>query len=297
MHLGVLKSFTSSALVCLVEADHPLQILDGCRSVEAKFERLTGMYRNFFRTRGSKPWVSELSRDTVCWPMSSACPAAKWNKGMATVQIMRFLDFLCQDHLTDSTDPLMIAIALGLHVAICPLFFESQCLFRSRNSWFFFPGICLLPFILPAFAEVAGTKAINIAVTYLYENGLWLRAANARQVSLWLFSFLGHFAVCAQLTLVSGRRRFPVYPKSHMLCHTALKLLRLSSRCEWILSPLATACQQEEDYIGKPSKVSRSTNVRQAHRSILWRSLIKIQVSLKQAAADQRGLNAYPDLG
>eukprot|EP00435_Cladocopium_sp_Y103_P009121 s1939_g2.t1 len=47
---------------------------------------------------------------------------------------------------------------------------------------------------------VAGTKAINIAVTYLYENGLWLRGSNARQVSLWLFSFLGHVAVCAHLT-------------------------------------------------------------------------------------------------
>lgn len=118
VHLGVLKSFTSSALVCLVEADPPLPLFDGCRSVEAKFERLTGMYQDFFRTRRSKPWVSELSRDTVCWPMSSACPAAKWNKGMATVQIMRFLDWLCQGHLADATDPLMKAIVLGLHMRV-----------------------------------------------------------------------------------------------------------------------------------------------------------------------------------
>ena len=99
--------------------------VDLLKPVEAKFERLTGMYQNFFRTRRSKPWVGELSRDTMCWPMSSACPAAKWNNGMATVQIMRFLDWLCQNHLAGSTDPLVKAIVLGLHVATCQLFFNS----------------------------------------------------------------------------------------------------------------------------------------------------------------------------
>ena len=113
-HLGTLKSFTSSALVSLVESDSPLLCLAHCNSVEAKFQELTKMYKSFFSERGRKPWVSELNRDMVCWPMSSACPAAKWNKGMATVQIMRFLDWFGQKHLADSRDPVMKSIALGL---------------------------------------------------------------------------------------------------------------------------------------------------------------------------------------
>lgn len=135
-----------------------------------------------------------------------------------------------------------------------------------------------------------------MAITYLYENGLWLRAVNARKLSAWMFCFLGHYSVLAQLSISSRKRRFPMYPKSHMLCHTALSLNRMSLKSEWVLSPLATACQQQEDFIGKPSKVSRSTNVRQAHRSVLWRSLVKIQSSLKLAAQDQRGMDAYADL-
>jgi hypothetical protein len=113
-HLGTLKSFTSPALVSLVEADPPLPCLAHCNPVGAKFQELTRMYKSFFRPGGRKPWVNELNRDMVCWPMSSACPAAKWNKGMATVQIMRFIDWFGQTHLADFRDPVMKSIALGL---------------------------------------------------------------------------------------------------------------------------------------------------------------------------------------
>ena len=134
---------------------------------------------------------------------------------------------------------------------------------------------------------------MNVALTFLYENGLWLRNTAAAKLARWFFAFLAHYAILADRAVQCGKRRFPVYPKSHMLAHAALKLQRLSQTCRWVLSPLATACQQEEDYIGKPSRLSRSVNVRQAHRSILWRSLIKIQDSLRQAQADERGMDSY----
>jgi hypothetical protein len=97
------------------------------------------------------------------------------------------------------------------------------------------------------------------------------------------------YAILAQKSLEAGKRRYPVYPKGHMLCHAALKLFRLSERCRCVLPP----CQQQEDYIGKPSRISRKTNVRQAHRSILWRSMINITESLAQAEIDQRGKHAW----
>ena len=145
-------------------------------------------------------------------------------------------------------------------------------------------------------AEAACAKAMNVAVTFLYRNGLWLRDVQARRLSAWLFGFLAHYAMLVSLTLAAVKARYPVYPKSHMVCHTALELLREAAESEWVLSPLATACQQAEDFIGKPSKVSRSTNIRQAHRSVIWRSLIKIQFCLQEAALDERGMDSYPDL-
>ena len=134
---------------------------------------------------------------------------------------------------------------------------------------------------------------MNIVITFLYQNGLWLRAAQAQRLADWLFSFLGHYAILADLSVRAGKSRYPVYPKNHMVCHTALEMLRQADTCEWLLSPLATACQQQEDFIGKPSQLSRKTNVRQAHRSVIWRSMIKINFCLIQAGKDQRGMDSY----
>ena len=145
-------------------------------------------------------------------------------------------------------------------------------------------------------SEAAGSKAISIAVTFLYLNGLWLRASDARKLSRWIYCFLAHYSLLAHFTIEDSLRRFPVYPKLHMLCHTAHDLAQQAARSPWVFSPMATACQQQEDFIGKPSKVSRMTNIRQAHRSVLWRSLIKVQVVLRAASRDARGMDAYPDL-
>ncbi|CAL1126714.1 unnamed protein product [Cladocopium goreaui] len=140
---------------------------------------------------------------------------------------------------------------------------------------------------------VAATKAINITLTFLYRNGLWIRDTDARKLSDWIFSFLGHYSVLADLSVRRGKSRFPMYPKNHMVCHDALEIRKKAETCEWQLSPLATSCQQQEDFIGKPSKLSRSTNIRQAHRSVIWRSMIKIRFCLLDSGKDQRGMDAY----
>ena len=133
-------------------------------------------------------------------------------------------------------------------------------------------------------------------MTHLYESGLWLRDLEARRVAKWLFCFLAHYALLAKLTLERGKRRYPIYPKLHMVCHTAVALDRNAATCQWQLSPLATACQQNEDFIGKPSKVSRDCNVRQVHRTLIWRSMIKVIDPMRKAGEDQRAMDSYPDL-
>lgn len=159
----------------------------------------------------------------------------------------------------------------------------------------------LLAHVSPTFAsslasQAAGSKAINIAVTFLYTSGLWLKAADAKKLAKWLFCFLAHYSLLANYTLEESKRRFPVYPKLHVLCHTAFQMDQDADASPWVMSPLAFACQQEEDFIGKPSQVSRHTNIRQAHRSVLWRSLVKVQSVLRAASKDARGMDSYPDL-
>ena len=145
-------------------------------------------------------------------------------------------------------------------------------------------------------AEASAASAMNCAVEFMYSHGVWLRSGDAQRLSKLIFLFLAQFAILAQACLAEGARRFPVLPKTHMLCHTALKLARDAERVLWVFNPMATACQQQEDFVGKPSRVSRKTNICQVHRTVLWRSMIKVQFSLEAAAEDQRGMDGYPDL-
>lgn len=70
---------------------------------------------------------------------------------------------------------------------------------------------------------------MNIAVTFLYQSGLWLPDTDACKLSKWLYSFLGHYACLAKWSVEAGKKRFPLYPKAHMVAHTALQLSRVTS--------------------------------------------------------------------
>ena len=105
-HLGLLKHFTASGFVCIVESD--LASLPG-GSIEVKFAWLTTIYRAYFR---SPPYVSEISRDTLNFPASTANPIGKWSKGAASTQMMQFLSHFGKTYiLGKSTDRLLLAVA------------------------------------------------------------------------------------------------------------------------------------------------------------------------------------------
>ena len=132
-HLGLLKHFTASGFVCIVESD--LASLPG-GSIEVKFAWLTTIYRAYFR---SPPYVSEISRDTLNFPASTANPIGKWSKGAASTQMMQFLSHFGKTYiLGKSTDRLLLAIAPCFpikqnfccpcvwHVPILKLFLKSH---------------------------------------------------------------------------------------------------------------------------------------------------------------------------
>ena len=109
-HLGVAKHYLASALVVIVESRLPA--LTPYRSVEAKFEWLTQVYRQYCRDNRLSTWVKELSCDSLQWPQGSACPLGKWNKGAASTTIMLFLGFFCEKYIAGKTeDELLLLIA------------------------------------------------------------------------------------------------------------------------------------------------------------------------------------------
>lgn len=127
VHLGVCKHFVASAVVCIAESG--LDALpDG--SMEVKFKWLTEIYRGYFRSQNMTPFVSELSRDTLNFPASTASPLGKWSKGSASTELMLFLDYFGRNYLEGKTDdPILLSIVSGSY------WFSFSLLVNFRWYW------------------------------------------------------------------------------------------------------------------------------------------------------------------
>lgn len=80
---------------------------------------------------------------------------------------------------------------------------------------------------------------------------------------------LNDFGVCA----------WAMIPKIHMLRHTTLELqASLEAGSPLVLSPLATACDQNEDLIGKLRSLYLKVQSRYAMRRVLELYLVKVRV-------------------
>ena len=110
MHLGCLKHWVACAFVSLIErlGMAPLQ-----GSVEAKFSWLTSDFKAFCRTRKISPYLSEISRATMAFPMSSACPLGQWSKGVVSTHFCQYLETFCDRFgVGESDDVVLCAIVI-----------------------------------------------------------------------------------------------------------------------------------------------------------------------------------------
>lgn len=146
---------------------------------------------------------------------------------------------------------------------------------------------------LRAFAQAAGVAAMNKALGTLYKSGCWMQSSKASMVGKLIFTFLAHYSICASITLADHKRRFALTPKHHMMCHDAFSLVDQASKHVWCENPMSRTNQMQEDFIGKPSRLSRRVSTRNLHTAVMLRSLICYEQSLKASQEDERGLDAY----
>lgn len=125
-HLGIAKQWIGSSFVVIVESN----LLNG--SIEAKFQAITSKYKQFCKDYRHSPWVTEISRDSLQWPQSSACPVAKWNKGSASTIVMLFLDKFCQEMIKNKTDQRLLLFIVPWKWDLSNIMFPClsfQCVF------------------------------------------------------------------------------------------------------------------------------------------------------------------------
>ena len=138
---------------------------------------------------------------------------------------------------------------------------------------------------------------MNTAISAMYHEGFFIRWPRALKISKLWFFFLQKYSQAVSIVYRRGLNRFAIIPKLHMLHHGALKLLRESQRAQedgttWTINPLSESVQMQEDWIGRPNRLSRRVAPRRVHFRVCQRSLISVMQFLKKADKDQRGLFA-----
>ena len=116
-------------------------------------------------------------------------------------------------------------------------------------------------------------RAINEFFRFLYARDAWLSAGDARYAGELAFKFLRRYEACACAAFEQKRALFVKQPKLHPLQETALNLVDSSSEDALKLNPLLFSNQCSEDFIGRPSRLSRRVGTRQVVKRVLERYL------------------------
>ena len=119
------------------------------------------------------------------------------------------------------------------------------------------------------------TKALNFALSFLYNAALFLERDECRYVSARGMSFLQTYtALARQMYDLGNWHLYPLFPKIHAVHHVWHGLHSDAMSCGFSMNPLTASCQQDEDVIGRVSRVSRRVNIRVTMQRTLERHLM-----------------------
>ena len=117
----------------------------------------------------------------------------------------------------------------------------------------------------PVLQQVGETcKFCNAFLRSLYNEDAWLEAARAKEIALLGHQFLVRYSRLAFAAHREGRLLWVVQPKLHAMHHLVLYLY-YSSRNGKTLNVLCYATQADEDFIGRPSRLSRRVTPKPLH--------------------------------
>lgn len=113
----------------------------------------------------------------------------------------------------------------------------------------------------------------DMFLSKLYKEGVWIPERKALEISRHGFDFLKFNGRVAYQAFREKRPLFPFMPNLHRV-HEICFLLKDQAAVGYAANPLIWSTQMEEDFIGKPSRVSRRVSPRLAVTRTLQRSLM-----------------------
>ena len=99
--------------------------------------------------------------------------------------------------------------------------------------------------------------AVNASMQVLYSGTAWLSVPEAREAAEQGLRFLRRYSNLCKISHAAGRTLFVLQPKFHAYHHLMMYLLDGTSRGAAVLNPLCFSTQVSEDFVGRPSRLSR----------------------------------------
>lgn len=131
-------------------------------------------------------------------------------------------------------------------------------------------------------SEAEGVALINACIHGLYHEGVFIPSERAVDLARKGLRFLRLYAELALECFKRSKKRFPLIPKGHFLHHSFLDLLEqsLSNPDGWTVNVLIYACQSQEDFVGRPSRIARRVNPRTTSLRVLQRVFLAVRSKL-----------------
>ena len=159
-------------------------------------------------------------------------PVGGWSKGQDSVVLMQFLPYLME---TISPDSL-----------------------QEKPYKYVYAGAC----------------AMNDCMKILYSDTIWMDRARALMAAECGYKFLAAYSRLASSALEDGRRMmFNLVPKLHYWHHIVHELMSIAQGPAGPrpLNPVVHSTAQDEDFIGRISRISRRVKPTWVHRNVLRR--------------------------
>ena len=124
---------------------------------------------------------------------------------------------------------------------------------------------------------------LNSFLRLLYTSDVFIQRERGLRIAEHCRAFLALYQKLATEAFKLGKPLFPLLPKAHALDHQQYELFRSIERCGFAISPMIAGCQMDEDFIGRPSRISRKVSPRQASGRTCERYLIAAKAAWVKA--------------
>ena len=123
----------------------------------------------------------------------------------------------------------------------------------------------------------------SLSLKMIHSHKLWLERDCARQLYAHIMTTLRAYAVCARDAIALKVQAFRLKPKFHALHHIGVFLKSQLVRGNTLIcNPQMYACEPNEDFVGRISRLSRKVNIRLCDKRVYERYFLKVVSLLRR---------------